>query len=314
VRYRRFEPLGRDLSVLGLGTAYIADYPERDSFALLDAWREAGGNLIDCARQYGDGACEHILGRWLRSRGAHDELTVITKGGHHVTHGLEHEPSRKRVTPEDIAADLAESLDALGTDAVELYFLHRDDPAKPVGPIVEALNEHRRAGRIRILGASNWTPARLDEANAYAAAHGLAGFAASSPGLSLAEADDEPWPDTVFARSRAARDWYARTQMPVFAWSSQAGGFFVGVRTEEVERVYVTDRNLERLRRAEELGRERGVSANEVALAWVLAQPFPTYAIIGPQTPEELSSSLTALDVALTPAEVRRLDLEEEDA
>jgi aryl-alcohol dehydrogenase-like predicted oxidoreductase len=313
VRYRRFEPLGRDLSVLALGTAYIASHPEEESFALLDAWREAGGNLIDCARQYGDGHCERMVGRWLASRDAYGDVTVITKGGHHVTHGLEHEPARKRVTPADIAADLGESLAALGVDTADLYFLHRDDPTRPVGPLVEALDEHRRAGRFRVAGASNWTVARLEEANAYAARHGLRGFACSSPGLSLAEADDEPWPDTVFARSRASREWYARTQMPLFAWSSQAGGFFVGVRNADVERVYVNDRNLERLQRAEELARAHGVGANEVALAWVLHQPFPTYAIIGPQTPAELATSLTALDVELSPAELRRLDLEEED-
>jgi aryl-alcohol dehydrogenase-like predicted oxidoreductase len=313
VRYRRFEPLGRELSMLALGTAYLVDDGEEASFELLDAWLEAGGNLIDCARQYGDGASEQILGRWLEARGTRDDVVLITKGAHHVTVGTHHDPGRRRVTPEHVAADLAESLEALGIDAVDLYFLHRDDPARPVGPLVEALNGHAAAGRIRYFGASNWTTERMDEANAYAAWNGLQGFACSSPGLSLAEPRDNPWPDTVFARSREARDWYRRTQLPLFAWSSQAGGFFAGRRDELVERVYLDDRNLERLRRAEELGARKSASANEVALAWVLHQPFPTYAIIGPRSPAELQASLAGLDVALSDSEVRWLDLDEEE-
>jgi aryl-alcohol dehydrogenase-like predicted oxidoreductase len=310
VRYRRFEPLGRDLSVLALGTAYLADDGEEASFGLLDAWLEAGGNLVDCARQYGDGESERILGRWLEARGTRDDVVLITKGGHHVTLGTHHDPGRKRVTPEHLAADLAESLEALGIDTVDLYFLHRDDPSRPVGPLVEALNRHAAAGRIRYFGASNWTTERIDEANAYAAWNGLQGFACSSPGLSLAAPLDNPWPDTVFARSREDRAWYRRTQLPLFAWSSQAGGFFAGRRDELVDRVYADERNLERLRRAEELAAERGASANEVALAWVLHQPFPTYAIIGPRSVSELRASVAGLKVELTDAEARWLDLD----
>jgi aryl-alcohol dehydrogenase-like predicted oxidoreductase len=310
VRYRRFEPLGRDLSVLALGTAYLADDGDEASFALLDAWLEVGGNVVDSARQYGDGKSEWILGRWLAARSARDDVVLVTKGAHHVTLGTHHDPERKRVTPEHIAADLAESLEALGVDTIDLYFLHRDDPSKPVGPLVDALNEHASSGRIRFFGSSNWTTERIDEANAYAAFQGLQGFACSSPGLSLAEPRAEPWPGTVFARSPEARAWYRRRQLPLFAWSAQANGFFVGRQDGEIERVYGGEPNLERLRRAQELGRDRGASANDVALAWVLHQPFPTYAIIGPRTPSELQTSVAALDVELTPAEVRWLDLD----
>lgn len=310
MRYRRFESLARDLSVLALGTAYLADDGEAASFELLDAWLEAGGNVIDCARQYGDGESERILGLWLEARGARDRVVLITKGGHHVTIGQQHDPSRKRVTPEHVAADLDESLHALGVDTVDLYFLHRDDPARPVGPLVEALNGHAATGRISFFGASNWTTERIEEANTYAAWNGLQGFVCSSPGLSLAEPRGEPWPDTVFARGGDARAWYRRNQLPLFAWSSQAGGFFAGRRDELVDRVYADDRNLERLRRAEELGARKGASANEVALAWVLHQPFPTYAIIGPRSPSELQESVAGLGVELTPAEVLWLDLD----
>jgi aryl-alcohol dehydrogenase-like predicted oxidoreductase len=117
----------------------------------------------------------------------------------------------------------------------------------------------------------------------------------------------------VFARSAAARGWYRRKQLPVFAWSSQAGGFFAGRRDELIDRVYADERNLERLRRAKELGERKGFSANEVALAWVLHQPFPTHAIIGPRSPSELQESVAGLGVELTPEEVRWLDLNQEE-
>lgn len=306
MRYRRFEPLGRDLSTLVLGTAYFLEDERAAAFELLDAWVDAGGNVLDTAREYGGwGQSETVIGRWLAEREP-AEVAILTKGGHH-------KEGRRRVTPEDVSDDLTRSLDALGLDTVDLFLLHRDDPSKPVEPIVETLNEHLSAGRIRTFGASNWTPARLDEANRYAADCGLVGFSCSSPGLSLAEQLEPPWEDCVSAHDPASLAWYERTQTPVFAWSSQAAGFFAGREDEEVERVYGGERNRERLRRARELAREKGCTPNQVALAWVLQLPFPTFAIIGPATVAELSESLAALDVELSPAEVRRLDLEEEE-
>ncbi len=103
--------------------------------------------------------------------------------------------------------------------------------------------------------------------------------------------------------------------MPLFAWSSQARGFFTGRYTPDdledqtMVRVYYNDANWERFRRAAELGKQRGFTANQVALAWVLHQPFPTYALIGPASVEELRSSVAALDLELTPDEVRWLNL-----
>lgn len=302
-----FPPLGRDLSRLVLGSmAFHPDTPEL-TWAMLDLWRELGGNVIDTAHIYRAGYAERAIGEYLQDRGCRDEVVLLTKGAHHNV-------DRRRVTPEDITCDLRDSLARLKTDSVDLYLLHRDDPDVPVGPIVEALNEHRRAGRIRAFGGSNWSTARLDEANAYAAARGLEGFTCSSPHLSLAVAHGEIWPGCVDARSTEDREWYLRTQMPLFAWSSQARGFFSGRFTPEstedetIARVYSSADNWGRLRRAEQLGRERGFSAIQVALAWVLHQPFPVFALVGPANLEELRSCVGALDLELTPAEVEWLD------
>jgi aryl-alcohol dehydrogenase-like predicted oxidoreductase len=307
MRYLHFTPLGRDLSRLVLGTAGYEQAPLDVSLDLFDAYRELGGNVVDTGREYGN--AEAILGRWLRERRGGDQIVILTKGAHH-----DNDTGRKRVNPRELTEDLDESLRTLGRSAIDIYCLHRDDPAVPVGPILETLTRHQRAGRVRVLGASNWSTARLEEAARYAADHGLNGFACSSPGLSLAAPLEAPWLDAVTIHERAARAWYTERQVPVFAWASLAAGFFAGVRNADVTRVYESADNRERLRRAATLGVQKGATASQVALAWVLDQPFPTYALVGPRSVAELRESVEALDLTLTPAESRWLDLDDAEA
>lgn len=308
MRYRRLEPLDRDLSVLVLGTAWFGAENEERARELLDEWVALGGNALDTAREYGPtrwGEAEEVIGRWLRDRGVRDQVVVGTKGGHHVVVG------ERRVTPENVRDDLDASLAVLG-GRIDTYLLHRDDPTQPVAPIIELLNRYTSDGRIGAFGGSNWTPYRLEEADAYAAERGLAGFSFSSPNLSLARQNEPPWEEALSASDPESRAWYTRTQMPLFAWSSQAQGWFSGRYSPETDvvRVYDSPDNRERLRRAQELGASKGADANAVALAWVLHQPFPTWALIGPRTVEELRASVAGLDVRLTEDEVRWLDLE----
>jgi aryl-alcohol dehydrogenase-like predicted oxidoreductase len=292
--YSRFEPLGRPVSRLVLGTMLVAD-------DVLDEWVRLGGNILDTAHVYGDGDSERALGAWFATNPKErEELIVLTKGAHPVG-------DRKRVTSADIAADLAESTERLGR-GVDLYLLHRDDPDLPVGPMIECLNEHRRAGRLHAFGVSNWTPERIDEANAYAAAHGLEGFCCNSPQLSLAKQNEEHWPGTMAATDEV-RAWHERTQMPLFAWSAQARGFFAGHTSESALRVYDNEPNRERRRLATEVAERLGCTANQVALAWVLAQPYPVYAVVGPRTVDQLHEAVGALAVELTGEDLRRLDL-----
>lgn len=303
-----FAPLNRPLSRLVLGTmVFKEDNPDLVP-EMLDLWQELGGNVLDTAHLYNQGWSERRIGAYMEARGGRENWVILTKGAHH-------NPDRKRVTPEDITCDLRDSLARLKTDYIDLYVLHRDDAEVPVGEIVDALNRHRDAGRIRAFGGSNWSPERLEAANAYAAAHGLEGFTCSSPHLSLAVPNGEIWAGCLDARGPEATAWYTRTQMPVFAWSSQARGFFSGRFSPEVHldetvsRVFYSEGNWERLRRARELGERRGFSAIEVALAWVLHRPFPVFPLIGPATPAEVRSSVRALELELTPEEVDWLDL-----
>ena len=299
----RFESLDLPLSRLALGTIGFSPTTRDRDYAVLDAWVEAGGTVIDTAHVYEDGDAERLVGLWLRDRpDVRERLVIVTKGAHP-------DGDRARVTPADIASDLGDSIERLG-GPIDLYLLHRDDLSVDVGQLIDVLDGHRRAGEIRAFGVSNWTLPRIEEANAHAAARGVAGICCNSPHLSLAVQNEPPWPDCLSATDAESRAWHARTRMPLLAWSAQAGGFFAGSNGEP-SRVYQNAPNRERLARAEQLGDRTGHSANAVALAWVLAQHFPVVAIIGTHSVEHLRSSLDALDVVLSPEDARWLNLEE---
>jgi aryl-alcohol dehydrogenase-like predicted oxidoreductase len=287
---------------------------------LYDGCSELGVTTFDTGHNYWGGNAERSLGEWMQSRGNREDVVILTKGAHHNN-------DRKRVTPWDIASDLHDSLARLSTDYIDIYLLHRDDPSLPVGPIIDALNEHKDAGRIRVFGASNWTHERIAEANAYAADNGLSPFTISSPNFTLAVESEPPWADCISLSGDAgtsARAWYAEQQMPLFLWSSMAQGFFSGRFNrssfdayqdqipESCARAYCHDDNFERLHRVETLAKEKGLSVPQVALAWIVNQHLDLYTIVGVFTREECAENIAALDVELTPNEIDWLDLKSE--
>jgi aryl-alcohol dehydrogenase-like predicted oxidoreductase len=192
--------------------------------------------------------------------------------------------------------------------------MHRDNPAIPVGEFVDVLNRHQRAGKVRAFGGSNWTLERVQAANEYARQHGLSGFAAVSNNFSLARMVAPPWTGCITASDAGSRAWFAKTQTALFAWSSQARGFFTNRadRTDDAElvRCWFADDNFERRKRAYELAQRRNVAPINIALAYVLRQSFPTFALIGPRTLDEFHSSLPGLTVELLPEELQWLNLE----
>lgn len=307
MRYVTLPVVDLRLSQLVLGTATLSQ-DDAQAAALLDAFFALGGNSIDTAHSYGRGASERTIGRWMQERGNRAAVTLIDKGCHPLRH------DQPRVTPDAIRADLAESLERLQSDYIDLYLLHRDDEQMPVGPLIETLNEARAAGRIRAFGASNWRPERIVEANAYAAERGLAGFVISSSNLSLSRPKEPMWPGCLSIGGED-RDWHTATQFPLLSWSSQGGGFLTGRYTREdisdpdMVRVWYSDENFARLERAVELGKRRGASLLQIALAYVLSQPFPIAAIVGPASVAELRDSYPATEIALTADELAYLDL-----
>jgi aryl-alcohol dehydrogenase-like predicted oxidoreductase len=314
MQYGEVPGIGKPVSRLVQGTVMINSAKFDEGCALLDAVLGLGCNTFDTAHVYGGGDNERSVGRWVNDRGVREQVVIIGKGAHH-------NGDRKRVTPFDIAADIHDSLARFGFDYIDLYLLHRDDPGVPVGPIVEALNEHLRAGRIRAFGGSNWATERIAAANQYATEHDLVPFVASSPHFSLADMAEAPWDGciSISANSAAAeRDWYARENIAIFPWSSLSGGFFSGRLTPEnrddpahqdtlYTRCYGTPENYARLARAAELARAKGVTVPRIALAWVLAHPLRPHPLVAPNTPAEAADNVAALDLELTPEECRWL-------
>jgi aryl-alcohol dehydrogenase-like predicted oxidoreductase len=317
MEYGHVPGVAKPISRLVQGTVMLREDLIDENFALLDAVFDAGCTTYDTAHGYGGGQCERVLGRWIKERKIRDDVVILSKGAHHNR-------DRQRVTPYDISADLHDSLARMGVDFIDLYLLHRDDPSVPVGPIVEVLNEHHRAGKIGAFGGSNWSPARIAEANAYAAEHGLIPFAASSPNFSMAVQVDEPWPNCLtISGPQAAHDrtWYAEQKMPLFVWSSLAGGFltgrfrrdnlgqFAGTGDEMIVRCYCTEENFERVDRAEALGKEKGLTLPQIALAYVLHYPdLDVFALVGCRTGDEFSENVHASQVKLTPEELAFID------
>jgi len=305
----------KPVSRLVQGTELFKSWEPEAAIALLDAVFELGCTAFDTAHVYGDGHCERILGRWLANRGTRDRVVIVSKGAHPNA-------DRKRVTPFDIASDLHDSLARMGVDYIDLYLLHRDDPLVPVGPIMEALNEHLRAGRIRAIGASNWTHLRIQEANAYAERNGLVPFVATSPHFSLADQREPPWEGCLSitgTNMAAARQWYAATQMPVFSWAALSLGFLSGrISRTSVEagsdslclRSFGTEENFRRLDRAAQMGKEKGLTVPQVAIAYVMSQPLNLFPIIASASAEEFKANRDATDLSLTSEEVAWLNLE----
>ena len=287
---------------------------------MFDNYFEYGGNTFDTAHIYAGGRTEQLLGTWMANRGVRDDVVLIGKGAHTPAD-----------FPDRVGPQLDISLERLGTDHVDLYFLHRDNTEVPVGEWIDVLNAERSAERVKAFGGSNWSLARVQEANAYAAAKGLTPFAAVSNNFSLARMVDPVWEGCVSASDAEWRAWLEAEQMALFPWSSQARGFFTprfdAVRAAhgkgsqvrrygnqpsdaELERCWFADDNFERRARAVELATERGVEPINIALAYVLSQPFPCFALFGPRVLAETRSSLAALGVALGDAERRWLNLE----
>lgn len=305
---------GTDLSVSplcfgcgNLGTGLKGEAAER----LTGAYLDAGGNFFDTAHCYsfwvpgGNGASERELGAVLDTLGARDSVVVATKGGHPAVEPDYPRPERF-LAPEVLAGDIDDSLSRLGAERIDLYYLHRDDGVTPVGEIIDALNTGVARGRLRWLGASNWSVARLAEANAYAAGRGLRGFAVSEVQWSLAVpkwSPSEADPTTRYVTD-VEEAWHRDTGVPIAAYSATCGGYFAGRDAA----LYDTPENSARRERARELATTLGVTPSQIALAWLLCQPgLSVLPVFATGNAEHQAEILGAVSIALTPEQVRWL-------
>ncbi|MCP4640659.1 MAG: aldo/keto reductase [bacterium] len=305
-------------SPIGLGTGSSgSEISKEASFAVLDAYAECGGDFIDTAHIYaawvegGWGASERTVGEWLRSNNVRNDVILATKGGHPPLDRME----LGRCSRADLESDLAESLDRLGVDRIDLYWLHRDDPDRPVEEIMNTLAGFVRDGRVRAYGASNWTIPRFAEAQTYCAQAGIPPFIASQCGWALADrrSSDAPVTGMLYVDD-AMRGYHEETKLPLFPYTAQAKGYFgvANARWAESEfqgpppiaGEYDSPDNRQRLLRASSIARDQGCSANQVALSYLLHQPFPTYPLISTSRPDRVRDAMGALKVTLTDVEV----------
>lgn len=296
---------GLKISPVCLGGGNLGGRPQDADFALLDAWAEAGGNLVDTANIYGkwlpagDNASERRLGEWLKSRGMAGKMLVSTKGGHPLLQSM----GTPRLSPAQLAADLDESLAALGVAQIDLYWLHRDDPTRPAGELLETLNAFQKQGKIRAFGCSNWAPARIAEAADYAAQHGIQGFCANQLMWNLAQANLEG-SGGMLAMDAETLALQTRLGMPAFAYMSLANGFFdkvaKGAAKDDLppgqQHMYWSDENLRRAAKIKAAAQALGLSPAATGVLWLLRQKLPCVPVIGCGSPAHLADALAALN------------------
>jgi aryl-alcohol dehydrogenase-like predicted oxidoreductase len=253
--------VAKKISRLVMGVDNITFAPH--CAVLWDDFFEHGGTAFDCAHIYGGGACEKALGAWVNARGVREQVVILDKGAH-----------TPWCTPEWLTRQHHESLERLATDYVDIYMMHRDNVDVPVAEFVEVLHEHVSAGTMRAIGVSNWTLPRVQAFNEYAKTHGMTPLVAISNNFSLARMIEAPWAGCVSSNEPSWRGWHERSQTPLFAWSSQARGFFVEGNAApekrddaELARCWYSEDNFKRLTRARELATAKGVSAINIALA-----------------------------------------------
>jgi len=293
--------------VMRFGTFVNGD----EMFRLYELYREAGGNFFDTAHYYacwkpdGVGASERSLGKCLRKFGDRDKVVILTKGGL-PDQGDSYPRPDDCLTPSVIGSDITESLERLQIDKIDIYMLHRDDTRHTVGDIIETLNAEIDRGRIHYLGASNWSTARIAEANNYAKLNKKQGFIISSPQWNLGKQNHPPVrPDrqidhTAVQMSEDDVRWYQQHNFPVMPWTPTAYGYFAGSSSINALS-FENPISSERRERARQLAEQLGYTPNQIALAYLLSQDFPVFPILGTTNFEHLSDSIDTAKLSLTP-------------
>lgn len=308
-----------NVSALCLGTAEIGvKNTESEAKALLDLWLELGGNFIDTARIYSDwipgekGRSERILGDWLTSSRVRDRVILATKGGHPPLQDL----AVGRCGRKDLQADLEASLRSLRTEYVDLYWLHRDDPARSVEEIMETVHEFVVAGKVRYVGASNWTVDRIRAANRYAAKARLTPFCATQQLWNLGSRWMRPHPESwrLVMFDVAQEKLHMEEPLTAIPYNSQAGGFFSKilegndvVRAQAMESNFATPQNLRLAEVVRAIATRRQTSVAAIVLSYLFAFPFPVVPIIGCYRPDQLKEAVSSSVYTMLPDDFEQL-------
>ena len=318
MKYDKIEGLNKDVSKLIMGNDNQTYFDE--AAKLWDHWMEVGGNAFDTAYIYGGGSMEKLLGEWHRKRNNLKDLVIVAKGAH-----------TPNCDPKSISSQLTESLDRLQTETADIYIMHRDNTDIPVDEFIDVLNEEKSKGRINIFGGSNWTLERFKEANSWAESHNKNKFSILNNNLALSKMINPLWAGCISSNDDDILDYLQENQVAHLSWSSQGRGYFLPDEiTQKIEdkitsdesswrkpgehssgplSCYDSEDNRERKKRVFELASKMGVDSQNIAGAWPIHLKFPSFALIGPRTIDELVSSLKNLEVELSDEQVNWLNL-----
>jgi aryl-alcohol dehydrogenase-like predicted oxidoreductase len=316
MEYRTLGRSGCFVSSLALGTMTFGnESDERTSHAQLDAFVDAGGNLVDTADVYSAGASEEIIGRWLRvqSDARRSQVVLATKGRFAMDPG----PNGAGLSRRHLRDALDASLRRLGVDAVDLYQLHAFDPHTPLDETLHFLSDAVQAGKIAYVGLSNYTGWQIQKIVDLAEFSDFVRPVTLQPQYNLLVREIE-WEIVPACRS---------TGLGLLPWSPLGGGWLTGKYNREARPAGATrlgenpDRGVEAYDRrsaqqrtwdvideVDSIARARGVTMSQVALAWVLGRPMVSSVILGARTQEQLGENLGAAGLRLTEEETGRLD------
>ncbi|MBR3843824.1 MAG: aldo/keto reductase [Christensenellaceae bacterium] len=291
------------------------------AFAMIDKYREMGGNFLDSARSYGGGTSEQTVGDYMKARNAEGKCYVLTKGGFPDLDS-EFRMIRYRTSREAILGDFFTSYDRLRMKKIDVYILHRDDKTLPVSYIMDTLDIIAKTGLVRAIGVSNWSMDRIREANAYARSKGQAEIAISEIQWSYAYTDFARRADATLSimnpiTEPALYQQYLETPVPVIAFTAQASGLFSylysGKETWETlgrrRQMYNCAENKAKYAKIlEYCDAHPGVTATMVANAYLTCNKVETGVIFGSSNMDQLLDTMAGADFELTPEEVEWLD------
>lgn len=307
-------------SELCLGTAeFGSKLAGGEAEKVIDHYLASGGNVLDTAEVYaewlpgGSHRSEEFLGQYLRQRGKHDDLIVSTKGGHPRLSSMH----LSRMSREEVRSDLDSSLRRLGIETLDIYWLHRDAPEKPVEEILSFLEDFRKTGKIRYYGFSNWTLPRAEAARQAAEKLNITGFVASQNQWSLAKADPAKGDPTWAYIDEPFIDWHIKHGVSAFPYTPQANGYFRHLERGSLDQassvareVFHHPENVQRLERIKIVQAQTGYTQAQIVLGFLLSQPFTVFPIVGPRKICDLEESISATESPLTSEHLAILSLE----
>ncbi len=310
MQFRKLGASGIEVAPLVLGGNVFGWTADRDaSFAILDAFMDAGFNAIDTADVYSifvpghkGGESETVLGEWMKARGNRDKVVLITKGG--LPMGEDLKGLSKGYLPRACDA----SLKRLQTDYIDVYMSHRADETVPIGETLEAFQGLIDAGKIRSAGCSNYTNAQLAEALA-CTGPGKAVYTSFQPHYNLAKRDEY---------EGEAEDLCVKHKLGVITYFSLGAGFLTGKyrKKEDFEgkarggsaSMYASDENMTMLGRLEEVAKRHNATMAQVALAWLMARPSVTAPIASATRLDQLADILKSVEIRLSHEDMAALD------